>query len=724
MGGAPGTSMRGGGTANGAGGGEARPMTSVAGAGYQSKKGGGAAFDPLNQGRGPAPALAEKANNSPEDMAKEMERQEADKRERALCKFRERNGKGDQAIVNLDLTYAVAFNLAARYHGAGLRKEALREYSAIVRNRQYPQAGRLRANMGNIFFEQADYLEAVKCYRMALDQTPNTGSEVRSKIFRNIGTAFVRMGQYQDAIGAYETVMSGSPDVLTGLNLLLCHYALEDAAQMKRAFQRLVAIAIPGLAEDDDEDDGEGKAADDAEATGLAAVDALRQELRQKRKEADSYIMTAAKLIAPALDARDCDAGYAWVIDALKAEREALASAMEVERALHHLRARQFERAIEGLKAFEWKDAPLRAMAATNLSFIYFLEGDFRSADSYADLAVRTDRYNAKALVNKGNCLFVAREHARAKEVYLEAIGVEVDCVEAIFNLGLANIQLGLVGDALQAFEKLHTVLPTSAEVVYHIANLHERGRDDLAAAAKWFNILLARVPTDPGVLARMGQIANRQEDESQAYHYHLESYRHYPANLDVISWLGVWYVKSELYERAVAFFARASQIQPGEVKWRLMVTSCYRRMGAFQRALDLYERIHAEHPDNLECLRYLVAMCKDLGRPYEQYQAKLARLDRGGGGGGGGSGGGGGGAAQASRAAAPPLQQQQPQAPMQQQQQQDGARGSFSGASAAGLNAPNVRQLDRGASGGGGSGAGRQDDDDFADADVGELLA
>ena len=65
-------------TGAGAGGDGARPMTSVAGAGYTSAKkpGAGASFDPLNdQSRGPAPPLAEKADNSPEDMAKEMERQ-------------------------------------------------------------------------------------------------------------------------------------------------------------------------------------------------------------------------------------------------------------------------------------------------------------------------------------------------------------------------------------------------------------------------------------------------------------------------------------------------------------------------------------------------------------------------------------------------------------------------------------------------------------------------
>lgn len=43
-------------------------------------------------------------------------------------------------------------------------------------------------------------------------------------------------------------------------------------------------------------------------------------------------------------------------------------------------------------------------------------------------------------------------------------------------------------------------------------------------------------------------------------------SYRHYPVNLDVISWLGVWYVKSELYEKAIHYFETAAQIQPTEV--------------------------------------------------------------------------------------------------------------------------------------------------------------
>jgi intraflagellar transport protein 88 len=104
--GVPGTAM------NNGSGSDARPMTSVSGAGYKSNK--DRTFDPLNIGKGPAPPLAEKADNSPEDKAKELEKgvhrlmeetakllankdltlalekaKEAAKAERSLCKFRE-----------------------------------------------------------------------------------------------------------------------------------------------------------------------------------------------------------------------------------------------------------------------------------------------------------------------------------------------------------------------------------------------------------------------------------------------------------------------------------------------------------------------------------------------------------------------------------------------------------------------------------------------------------
>ena len=80
---------------------------------------------------------------------------------------------------------------------------------------------------------------------------------------------------------------------------------------------------------------------------------------------------------------------------------------------------------------------------------------------------------------------------------------------------------------------------------------------------------------------------------------------------------------------QAISFFEQATRVQPDEVKWKLMVTSCYRRMGNYQKALELYQDIHKQYPQNLECLRYLVAICKDLGTKHVEYQRELTRLER-----------------------------------------------------------------------------------------------
>jgi intraflagellar transport protein 88 len=625
---------------------ENRPMTAVRAAGYTAAAGGkGGVFDPANlgqAGRGPAPPLQKRSENSPEDMCREMEKEvnalieessllnlkrehgpalekakEAGKRERALCRQREQNGLADQ--INIDLTYSVCFNLANQYHASGMYTEALNTYSIIVKNKQYAQSGRLRVNMGNIYYEQRKHPSAIKMYRMALDQIPNTGREVRYKIMRNIGNSFVRLGQFQDAIASYEQIMEGSADLQTGFNLLLCYYALGDKERMKKGFTRLLSVRQPGV---DDELE--------ADIDDVLNEDGLKETLRERQKQGKRYVTVGAKLVAPVVD-MDIVAGFNWVVETLRVQSHfELATEMEIAKALYFMRSRQFEQAIETLKSYEKKEQQLVAYAATNLSFIYFHEADFVNAVKYADLAMKHNRYNAKALVNKGNCMFMRGELEHARSMYQESMGAEADCIEAIYNLGVVSKRLGDHARALGLFEKLHAILPNSIEVVWQIADLFDMSNQP-RAAIKWFQRLNARVPTDPGVLARIGNIYLKEEDEAQAFHYHQESYRYYPVNMNVISWLGAYFVKNEMYEKAVAYFERAAQIQPHEVKWKLMVASCHRRSGDYQLAFEIYRLIHSDFPDNIECLRYLVHICDDLGKKDQvhEYVVKLRKAER-----------------------------------------------------------------------------------------------
>ena len=629
---------------------ENRPMTAVRAAGYTTaaRPGTGArAFDPMgggNQSRGPAPPLQKRADNSPEDKCREMEKEvnalieesarlaldkqgqaalerakEAGKLERQLCKKREENGLADQ--INIDLTYSVCFNLANQHHCCGMYLEALNAYSLIVKNKQYAQSGRLRVNMGNIYYEQKKYSAAIKMYRMALDQIPNTGREIRYKIMRNIGNSFVRLGQFQDAIASFEQIMDGSPDLQTGFNLVLCHYAAGEKERMRKAFSQLLSVRELGMEDED---------ALEAQLDDVLQEDGLKEQLRAKQRQGNKYIAVAAKLLAPVIE-DDIVAGFNWVGEVLRSQSQAaLATEIEIAKALYFMRSKEFDKAIEVLKSYEKKDTNLVAQAATNLSFIYFHEADYQNAVKYADIAMKHNRYNAKALVNKGNCMFMRNDLEHARSMYQEAMGAEADCLEAIYNLGVVNKRLGEHPQALGLFEKLHTIIPNSVEVMWQIADLYDQTSQS-RSAIKWFKILNARVPTDPSVFARIGNIYLKEDDEAQAFHYHQESYRYFPVNMNVISWLGAYFVKNEMYEKAVTYFERAAQIQPQEVKWKLMVASCHRRSGDYALAFEIYRAIHADFPDNIECLRYLVHICDDLGKKdlSHDYVVKLRAVER-----------------------------------------------------------------------------------------------
>ena len=368
---------------------------------------------------------------------------EATVKEKQLRKLKESNVGED--LVNPELTYCVTFNLANQYQNNGMYQDAITTYTSIVRNKQYMHGGRLRVNMGNIYFIQKKYLVAIKMYRMALDLIPKSSKEMRAKIRKNIGIAFVKLGNFQEAIETYESILQESPDFPTAFNLLLCLYAIGDKDRLKRYFTVMVNIELPGLEEELDEELVPTK--DDAPETGN---DKLKEELKEKKRTALKFIVDAAKLIAPVIE-EDVIEGYEWIISVVKSSFYAMTqSEIEISKALSYLKKKNLEKAIETLKSFEKKDKVMMAKASTNISFLYFMEGDYQNAERYAEIAVEHDRFNAKALVNRGNCLFIRNEFLRAKEQYLEAIGVQADCIEALYNLAFVNKKLNMFIEALQ----------------------------------------------------------------------------------------------------------------------------------------------------------------------------------------------------------------------------------------------------------------------------------
>ena len=118
--------------------------------------------------------------------------------------------------------------------------------------------------------------------------------------------------------------------------------------------------------------------------------------MRRRRKEATHYLLQAGNLIAPVVEGGregGWNSGFMWVVEALRrGNHDEVSGQVELERALAFLREKQFDAAVEVLKAFEKKDERVKALAASNLSFIYFLEGELELAEGYAEMAIRQNR--------------------------------------------------------------------------------------------------------------------------------------------------------------------------------------------------------------------------------------------------------------------------------------------------------------------------------------------
>lgn len=356
-------------------------------------------------------------------------------------------------------------------------------------------------------------------------------------------------------------------------------------------------------------------------------ISAPQEELRRRKNAAKHAILTAARLIAPTLGKSGWEEGFDWIIDHLKKQRqEELAGEIEMEKALEYLKKRDFDTAVKALREFHRKDLAqgIKARAATNLSFLYFLESDdaeergdagkalrqedpLAEAERYAKTAVDNDRYNARALVNLGACLFRRGQVEAAKLKFQQAADVEADCVEAVYNLGMAQKALGQYYDALASFTKVRAILPNAREPAFQTALCHD-ALGNHAEAVKALEQLNAEAGVDPSVLVRLGAIHAKANDTIRALQYYSDAHALCPANMECVTWLGAYHFHSPYLERALPFFDLAARLRPNEVKWALVAANCHRRVKNLPEALERFQKINRKHPENIECLKNLVA--------------------------------------------------------------------------------------------------------------------
>lgn len=297
------------------------------------------------------------------------------------------------------------------------------------------------------------------------------------------------------------------------------------------------------------------------------------------------------------------------------------------------LRQGHLDQAIEDLLAFNSKtDGKIASAASNNLALINLLKGEDKLEDAlqYCEQALSLDRYNSNALVNRGNIHFYKNEPQLALQCFREALQVDSGCIQAIYNSGLVCRLLGQLDEAKRNFFKLNDMLAHEPQVLIQLAEIYNQ-QGEHSQAIELFTQASTLAPTDPSILERLASIYENFGDNSTAFQYFRDSFHHFPSNISLIKWLGNYYMSAHFSEKAVLYFEKAALMEPNNPEWPMLTAGCQRRSGNFQRALEIYKQVHRRFPENVECLKFLVQLSKELRLTVEErdYTEKLGRIEK-----------------------------------------------------------------------------------------------
>ncbi|XP_075972399.1 intraflagellar transport protein 88-like protein nompB [Anticarsia gemmatalis] len=574
--------------------------------------------------------------------------QEASALERQLIRMQEQANLGD--THNLDLTFAVLCNLAGQYALNEMYTEALNTYQLLTRNKLFPHANRLKVNMGNIYFKMGEHPKALKLYRMALDQTPTAEKDLRMKVMHNIGLLLVRMGKFRDAVTNFQHIMHEQGDFQTGLHLVLCSVALNDAEGAKSAFHAMLDVEPPTFHQDitiDDEND-----AYECVVRDVVRGDRLARWSRRAAASAERCLALAAAAALRNADRAPDQGGAMWCVEALRGysggaagARLEMGAALAALRALRPPAAPSARQALTRLKAVARanpQDRVLRAEANADAAFVAYALGNYSEAKSLGEAASRDDPYSCAARVT---CALAAaraehepRAWAHAADLLAAATHLDPADLVAAHDLALAleNSSPG-GGDGSAAAARWALVRGASgagatlralaaAALARHA---HTRARDD-AAAEHWYSLIGS---WDAGVTCALAQLHSEMGDTQTAKHHYQDVEAVWPCEISALEWLA----NEAQPDAALQYYRRAARLQPNNPQWGLLMGACLRASGKYQEALALYKKMNTRFPDNVQCLKLIVKLCGDQGlsettawtRELQRAQARVKQKDQ-----------------------------------------------------------------------------------------------
>jgi len=103
------------------------------------------------------------------------------------------------------------------------------------------------------------------------------------------------------------------------------------------------------------------------------------------------------------------------------------------------------------------------------------------------------------------------------------------------------------------------------------------------------------------------------------------------PADIAVVDWLSGYLMNDKhVPDRAIIFYDHGRKLQPSDPKWGMAIGACHRKTGNYNQAVEVYQKLNKEFPENVQVLQQLVKLTQDIGsKDFQVYTEELKKLEK-----------------------------------------------------------------------------------------------
>ncbi|MFC1493660.1 tetratricopeptide repeat protein [Thermodesulfobacteriota bacterium] len=249
-----------------------------------------------------------------------------------------------------------------------------------------------------------------------------------------------------------------------------------------------------------------------------------------------------------------------------------------------------------------------------NISALYELTGDMKSADSYLGKAVELKADDVESRLKLSESLIKRKQYKRAETYLNQILKKNPNSVEAWYLISSMEEKRGDKKALKSAYKKILSIAPGSKTVIFNLGVLeHESGNYN--NAVEYFNRYLKSTPSDIDSREFLFDIYTKQKKEKLAYAQALEILNSRPNKTEYYLYIFEYLSGIKDYKSMRNVMKTGLRNRPNDIEIKKYLIVACLKTGNEKEALSLINGILKTKPDDVSTLMQLARLYEKLGR-------------------------------------------------------------------------------------------------------------